>query len=159
MNFFTVPTAHSSCSTVYSSSAAIEDASSTSMSRAIRRVPGWSSSSEERSPVQSGSRFLLFDRDSKFGFDVLAAVRSLSLKPLRSSFQSPWQNGVADATVGYSRSLASVGRITATNDRHSSLRSSEQFRIFIEVECIDRSIHPHRDPRLTSSRYANGSKP
>ena len=41
-------------------------------------------------------RFLLFDRDSKFGADVVSAVRDIGSQPIRTAFRSPWQNGVAE---------------------------------------------------------------
>ena len=42
-------------------------------------------------------RFLLFDRDSKFGTDVVSAVRDIGSLPTRIAFRSPWQNGVLSA--------------------------------------------------------------
>lgn len=36
-------------------------------------------------------RFLLFDRDSKFGADVVSAVRDVGRQPTRTAFRSPWQ--------------------------------------------------------------------
>ncbi len=50
----------------------------------------------EAFPYQSAPRFLIFDRDAKYGLDVPIAVRSMAMRPVRTSFQSPWQNGVAD---------------------------------------------------------------
>jgi len=41
-------------------------------------------------------RFLLFDRDAKFGADVVSAVRNMGSQPTRTAFRSPWQNGVAE---------------------------------------------------------------
>jgi putative transposase len=43
---------------------------------------------------------VLFDRDSKFGSEVLQFLRSSALKPMRTSIRSPWQNGVAERWVG-----------------------------------------------------------
>lgn len=53
----------------------------------------------EAFPFVAGPRFLIFDRDSKFSFEVAAAVRSLEMKPVRTSIESPWQNGVAERWV------------------------------------------------------------
>ena len=41
-------------------------------------------------------RFLLFDRDAKFGAEVFSAVRDMGSEPTRTAFRSPWQNGVAE---------------------------------------------------------------
>ena len=46
------------------------------------------------------SRYLVFDRDTIFSAEVIAAVASMALEPTRTSYQSPWQNGVAERFVG-----------------------------------------------------------
>ena len=51
-------------------------------------------------PYVPAHRFLLFDHDSKFGTDVISAVRDLGSQPIRTAFRSPWQNGVAERWVG-----------------------------------------------------------
>jgi putative transposase len=53
----------------------------------------------ESFPYQSAPRFLIFDQDAKYGFEVPIAVRSMALCPVRTSFQSPWQNGVAERWI------------------------------------------------------------
>jgi len=53
----------------------------------------------EACPFEAGPRFLVFDRDSKFSLEVAAAVRSLNVRPVRTSIESPWQNGVAERWV------------------------------------------------------------
>ena len=45
-------------------------------------------------------RFLLFDRDAKFGVDVASTIEAMGCQPLRTAFRSPWQNGVAERWVG-----------------------------------------------------------
>ena len=57
----------------------------------------------EALPFESAPRFLIFDRDSKYGLEILAAVRSLKMSPVRTSFESPWQNGVAERSIGSCR--------------------------------------------------------
>lgn len=50
----------------------------------------------EAFPYESVPRFLIFDRDGKYGVDVPIAVRSMAIRPVRTSARSPWQNGVAE---------------------------------------------------------------
>src|SRR6202047_2060311 len=57
----------------------------------------------EAFPFDSAPRFLVFDRDAKYGLEVRAAVRSLKMSPVRTSFESPWQNGTAERWVGSCR--------------------------------------------------------
>jgi len=45
-------------------------------------------------------KYLLFDRDSIFSAEVIRAATSMVLTPKRTSYQSPWQNGVAERLVG-----------------------------------------------------------
>jgi hypothetical protein len=48
-------------------------------------------------------RFLLFDRDARFGAEVVSAVRDMGSEPTQTAFCSPWQNGVAERWVGSCR--------------------------------------------------------
>ena len=57
----------------------------------------------EAFPLPCPYRYVLFDRDSKFGSEVLQFLNSSALKPMRTSVRSPWQNGVAERWVGSAR--------------------------------------------------------
>jgi putative transposase len=62
-------------------------------------------------------RFLLFDRDAKFGADVVSAVRDMGSQPTRAAFGCPWQNGVAERWVGScQRDL--LDHVIILNERH-----------------------------------------
>src|SRR5271156_4839520 len=50
----------------------------------------------EAFPFGSTPKFLIYDRDARYGREVPAAVRSLEISPVQTSFRSPWQNGVAE---------------------------------------------------------------
>jgi putative transposase len=50
-------------------------------------------------PYSSAQRFLLFDRDAKFGNHVVSSVKQMGSLPIRTAFGSPWQNGVAERWV------------------------------------------------------------
>ena len=54
-------------------------------------------------PYTAAHRFLRFDRDSKFGNDVVSFAREMGSRPVRTAFPSPWQNGVAERWVGSCR--------------------------------------------------------
>ena len=62
-------------------------------------------------------RFLLFDRDAKFGAEVLSAVRDMGSEPTRTAFRSPWQNGVAERWVGSCRRDL-LDHVIILNERH-----------------------------------------
>ena len=57
----------------------------------------------EAFPFGVAPRFLIHDRDAKYGTEVPAAIRSLRTNAVRTSFESPWQNGVAQRWVGNCR--------------------------------------------------------
>jgi putative transposase len=44
-------------------------------------------------------RYLIFDRDAKFSSDVQAFLDSAGISAIRTSYRSPWQNGVAERWV------------------------------------------------------------
>jgi putative transposase len=46
------------------------------------------------------SKYRGLDRDTIFSAAVVAAIESMGLEPTRTSYQSPWQNGVAERFVG-----------------------------------------------------------
>ena len=62
-------------------------------------------------------RFLLFDRDTKFGTEVVSAVRDMGSEPTRTTFRSPWQNGVAERWVGSCRRDL-LDHVIVLNERH-----------------------------------------
>jgi putative transposase len=53
----------------------------------------------EAFPFQPSHKHLILDRDRKYGLEVLAAIRSMEIQAVRTSFQSPWQNGIAERWV------------------------------------------------------------
>jgi len=85
----------------------------------------------EAFPFESTPRFLLFDRDGKYGVEVPRAVRSLTITPIRTSFESPWQNGVAERWVESCRRDL-LDHIIAVNERHLKRLLSEYVRYYRE---------------------------
>lgn len=70
----------------------------------------------EAFPYDSAPRYLVFDRDAIFSAEVVRTVRSLSIEPTRTSYPSPWQNGVAERFVGTLREL--LDHIIVLDNRH-----------------------------------------
>ncbi len=54
----------------------------------------------EAFPFDTAPRHLIFDRDSIFSARVVATLKSFGIEPARTSYRSPWQNGVAERWVG-----------------------------------------------------------
>ena len=76
-------------------------------------------------------RFLLLDRDSKFGTDVIQMVRDLGSQPTRTAFRSPWQNGVAERWVGSCRRDL-LDHVIVLNEQHLKRLMSEYVRYYHE---------------------------
>jgi putative transposase len=71
----------------------------------------------EAFPYQSAPRFLIFDRDAKYRLEVPIAMRSMAIRPIRTEFRSPWQNGIAERGIeGCRHDL--LDHVIAFNERH-----------------------------------------
>lgn len=71
----------------------------------------------EAFPYDSTHRYLICDRDAKFNVEVEATVKTLGSKPVRTSFRSPWQNGIAERWVGSCRRDL-LDHVIPLNERH-----------------------------------------
>jgi putative transposase len=80
-------------------------------------------------PYNSTPSYLIFDRAANFNKEVISTVKSFGIQPKRSSFRSPWQNGVAE------RWLGSCGRdllnyVIVLNERHLNRLMNEYVRYY-----------------------------
>jgi transposase InsO family protein len=57
----------------------------------------------EAFPYDLAPRYLIFDRGTNFNDNVVDTIKSFGIEPKRISFQSPWQNGIAERFVGTCR--------------------------------------------------------
>jgi hypothetical protein len=57
----------------------------------------------EAFPYESASRFLIFDRDAKYGTEVPAAIRLMRIQCVRTSVESPWQKDYASHCTSWVR--------------------------------------------------------
>jgi len=53
----------------------------------------------EAFPGRTDNQYLIFDPDAKFGAAALELLESCGISPVRTSYRSPWQNGVAERWV------------------------------------------------------------
>src|SRR6266849_6554004 len=82
-------------------------------------------------PYAKAQKFLLFDRDSKFGNDVISAAKNLGTEPVRTAFRSRWQNGVAERWVGSCRRDL-LDHVIVLNERHLKRLMREYIRYYHE---------------------------
>jgi transposase InsO family protein len=71
----------------------------------------------EAFPYDSAPGYLIFDRGSSFNAEMIDAVKSFGIQPKRTSFRSPWQNGVAERWVGNCR-RDFLDHVIVLNQRH-----------------------------------------
>src|SRR6266403_5744460 len=81
----------------------------------------------EAFPFEASHKYLILDRDQKFGLEVIAAVKATRIIPKRTSFRSPWQNGMAERGVGSCRRDL-LDHIVALNGRDLKRLLSEYVR-------------------------------
>ena len=108
----------------------------------------------EAFPFGSAPRFVIFDRDAKYGLEIPVAVRSLGISPVRTSFESPWQNGVAERWVGSCRRDL-LDHIIAVNERHLKRLLSEYVRYYHEDRThlgLGKGTPNHRIRSMVSGR-------
>jgi len=71
----------------------------------------------EAFPYDCSTKHLIFDRATNFNEEVVSTIKSLGIQPKRTSFRSPWQNGVAERWVGSCRRDL-LDHVIVLNERH-----------------------------------------
>ena len=108
-------------------------------------------------PYAPTNRFLLFDRDSKFGVDVVAGIRGMGSKPIRTAFRSPWQNWFAERWVGSCRRDLR-DHVIVLNERHLKRLLAEYVRYYHEDRTHLGLAKDTPAYRPVATRSAGGSK-
>lgn len=85
----------------------------------------------ETFPYESAPRYLILDRGTNFNLEVINTVRSFGIEPKRTSFRSPWQNGVAERWVSSCRRDL-INHVIVLNERHLKRLMSEYVRYYHE---------------------------
>jgi putative transposase len=81
----------------------------------------------EAFPYDSAPRFLIFDRDATFNTEVIETAKTFGVKPIRTAFKSPWQNGMAERFVGSCRRDL-LDHVIVLNERHLKRLMAEYVR-------------------------------
>lgn len=85
----------------------------------------------ETFPYDSVPRYLIFDRATNFDLEVINTAKSFGIQPKRTSFRSPWQNGVAERWVSSCRRDL-LDHVIVLNERHLRRLMSEYVRYYHE---------------------------
>jgi transposase InsO family protein len=71
----------------------------------------------EAFPYDTAPRYLVLDRDAKYGDAVLAAIDHMGLRRKQIAARKPWQNGVAERWVATARRDL-LDHVIVLNERH-----------------------------------------
>ncbi len=83
----------------------------------------------EAFPFDLAPKYLIFDRAANFNREVVDTVSSFGIQPKRTSFRSPWQNGVAERWIGnFRRDL--LDHVIVLNERHLKRLTNEYIRYY-----------------------------
>jgi hypothetical protein len=85
----------------------------------------------EAFPYDSAPRYLIFDRGTQFNGEVIGTIKDFGIKPKRTSYRSPWQNGVAERWVGNCRRDL-LDHVIVLNERHLKRLMNEYVRYYHE---------------------------
>ena len=83
----------------------------------------------EAFPYDSAPGYLIFDRGSSFNAEMIDAVKNFEVQPKRTSFRSPWQNGVAERWVGNCRRDL-LDHVIVLNQRHLKRLMNDYVRYY-----------------------------
>ena len=151
MDFFTVPTL--SFGVLYCFVVIAHDRRRV-LSRNVTKQPSsaWISQQlRETFPYDSAPRYLIFDRDKNFNAEALNTVKSFGIQPKRTSFRSPWQNGVAERWVTSCRRDL-LDCVIVLNEWHLKRLMSEYVRY-----CHEDRTHLALEKRTPGGREARKS--
>jgi transposase InsO family protein len=85
----------------------------------------------EAFPFDNLPKNLIFDRAANFGDEVIAMIKSFGVEPKRTSFRSPWQNGVAERFVGICRRDL-LDHVIVLNEWHLKRLMTQYLRYYHE---------------------------
>lgn len=99
-------------------------------------------------------KYMIYDRDSIFSTLVTDTLKSFGIEPVRTSFRSPWQNGIAERWVGSVRREL-LNHVIILNQRHLYNLLEE----YVEYYNNDRTHYNlGKDPPLSRPAEKKSSK-
>ncbi|HEX4155985.1 MAG TPA: integrase core domain-containing protein [Acidobacteriaceae bacterium] len=131
MDFFTVPTL--TCSMIYCLFVISHDRRRISHCNVTRHpTSSWVIQQLRGAfPYDAVPKYLIFDNGSNFNSDVLESIKDFDIQPKRTSFRSPWQNGVAERFIGSCRRDL-LDHVIVINERHLKRLMAEYVRYYHE---------------------------
>lgn len=88
----------------------------------------------EAFPDDDAPRYLIYDRDGKFGHEVIRTLKAMGVKIVRTAYRSPWQNGIAERWVLSVRQDL-LNNIIVLGERHLRQLLRSYLRYYHEDRC------------------------
>jgi putative transposase len=131
MDFFTVPTL--TFSVLYCFFVIAHDRRRiVHLNATLHPTSEWTSQQlREAFPYDYTPKYLIFDRALNFGGDVVDTMKCLDIHPKRTSFRSPWQNGIAERFVGSCRREL-LDHVIVLNEHHLKRLMNDYVRYYHE---------------------------
>jgi transposase InsO family protein len=85
----------------------------------------------EAFPYDCAPQYLIFDRGSNFDGDVIDTIKSFGIQPKRTSFRSPWRNGISERFVGSCRREL-LDHVIVLNEHHLKRLMNNYVRYYHE---------------------------
>jgi putative transposase len=101
-------------------------------------------------------RYAILDRDAKFGKDVTDFLVSSAIKPKRTSFRSPWQNGIAERWIGSCRREL-LDHVIVINEAHLRRLLRDYVAYYHNDRIHDSLEKDSPEPREASNKPAHSA--
>jgi transposase InsO family protein len=110
----------------------------------------------EAFPYDSAPDYLIYDNDSIFSDKVTEVIEYLGMKPKRTAYRSPWQNGTAERWVGSARREL-LDHVIVFNEQHLQ-RLLRDYVAYYNGERVHTRLRDSPKRRPVEVRPSSGAK-
>jgi transposase InsO family protein len=107
-------------------------------------------------PDDSDPNYLVLDNDTIFSREVSAAIESFGIKPKRTAYRSPWQNGTAERWVG-SCKRELIDPVIVFNEEHLRQLVTDYVHYY-NTDRVHTSLQDSPEDRTAECRPSPGAK-
>src|SRR5579864_6167833 len=111
----------------------------------------------EAFPEDAAPRYLILDRDSKYAGEGAEVLKNLGSHLIRTAYRSPWQNGLAERSVGSCRREL-LDHVIVLNENHLRWLIRDYIRYYHEDRTHDSLDKDTPERRPMESRGVAGSE-
>src|SRR5215472_5421649 len=111
----------------------------------------------EAFPEDAAPRYLILDRDRNYAGEATEMLKNLGSQLIRTGFQSPWQNGIAERWVGSCRHEL-LDYVTVLNENHLRRLVRDYIRFYHEDRIHDSLDKDTLERRAIEPRRVTGSE-